>query len=561
MFKIHALVYVLFIGLSVNVHAAEYAGGGDCGKRFEVEINAARGNEAKEDKAREAFNNCMRMSKGSSGTSCEDARPDLQKARGELSAACNAMGLGTGIKECLAKQKECDEFKPSSSASSTKNATEKAKYCPSISEDDDKIQKQLDKAEEKLATAREKLPDLQEKVTSASSEANKSISELRQKERDALSEMNKAIKETKREKDKEISRVQEQMAQIAAQLGQADEQIGQLELSKTDAAMKRDETKIQIDLNCHQTASATVSKLQSDALAKMQTGTYSRGGQASMMKNVGISDRESWQKVAEKYYIWCLRSKPTIDSKTSANRMYTAAIAQADLAIGNARKRKALLETQYNRMKNPDGSCGAATPTADGATGESDMCRATRQMNEDIQQAREEFVNKSRGLNEDMARERQDGGQKVMAAQQALAKANQTITDEQTRVNNLRSVLDARANSPQGGGTREDRGELRKALAKWAGAAQLWDSCCAKEAVTYRQLCTDNGGEMNSAGMPPQWSRGDQVTVQPAADPEVVPTAAESSRPRPQSGSPAQPNTGPTTTPNQTPPRDAPAGR
>lgn len=489
-------------------------------------------NRWKQEKCDELQDSIIRGSYNSSSGGCTNVSEELSEAQGAFMTACSNMGLPNGVAECAKAVDKCK----------TQSKSEKKSYCPGAP-DSDRVQKQLEKAEDRMDKLKEKLPELQEKLAEGTSESNNKIAELKQKGRDALTESTKAIRQAGRDKEEKQSKIVEQLAQVSSQILQIDEQIGQFELSKSDAAMKRDETKTQIDLNCHQTASATVSKLQSDALARLQSGTYSRGGQSSLLKNVGMSDRESWQKVAEKYYNWCLRSKPTIDSKTSANRMYTQAIVQTDKAIENAKKRKGLLEAQAARLKDPTGACGSAAPAADGSTGETETCRANRQAAEDMAQLRSEYEEKLRGLNEDIARTQQDGTRKMMAQQQALASAQRDLNDEKTRVNNLRSALDGNSTS------KEEASDFRKAFAKWASAAQKADACCAKNASVPKPVCDRNEVHLEEAGYTSyEKSNPTAGATLPAADSVQGSLAGqEGSTTR----TPRQPTSATTTTPRQ----------
>jgi hypothetical protein len=453
---------------------------------------------------------------------CDALDEKVRDAKGDFIGACGAIGLPTGLQECANKRFECkclnsgadhsgldcSDMKSEGSKSSGLNvnaAANQMRYCPERAKDPDQLQKDLDKAEEKLDKLKDKIPDLQDKVNDVGKDLRKTQAEVAKQSLEHQKEFSAALKKAKEGKDQKEQALIDKMGQIQSQIAQVDEQITQFDLAITDAAMKREETKTQIDLNCHATASATVSKLQSEALDAARRGVYNRGGMTAMMKNVGLSDRDSWQRVADKYYRWCLASKPTLASKESANRIFDAAKRQAEVAKTNAQKRRDLLVAQLNRVKDPNGQCGNTVTQADGGSGITEMCKASQQAQDDMKQAVQDLQAAQQADAIQLQAAQQDAAGNF-GKQMQLMQTQMDAANEQGRVDKMRSLIDMQAN--QGGSSdKESRAKLSSSFGKWEGAAEQYLFNC----------CENRSARRSCAGTATDWDVAHNQTLQPKA--------------------------------------------
>src|SRR6185437_12281350 len=95
-------------------------------------------------------------------------------------------------------------------------------------------------------------------------------------------------------------------------------------------AAKQD-AKNKVELNCHASAISQVSAMQNKVIDQMGSNSYDRGTFNQLLQNVGLSDRQHWQLIAEKYYNWCMESTPTSKSIDAINQGFTVNMNQAKL--------------------------------------------------------------------------------------------------------------------------------------------------------------------------------------------------------------------------------------
>ncbi|NJM10164.1 MAG: hypothetical protein HC883_04645 [Bdellovibrionaceae bacterium] len=349
---------------------------------------------------------------------CRDTEKEYTSARDTFSAACGSLGIPSGGKEgaiacshqqdrckCLDKNFEddsgdlnCEEVRSSGSntrssqANNTglidlKAAEKQLKYCPQKSPDDtERYEKQLEKAQERVKELKKKLPEILTKGNEAQDLAAEKQNEAQRKAVEAQREFANELKEIKRKKEGDEQQAVAEMAQIRENMDKVDAQIRQLELSKIDAEVKLSEAKTQIELNCHATASAQVSRLQAERMTMIRAKKYNTGGFNAMMKSVGVSDRDAWERRAEVYYKRCLKSRPTRDSKQAAQNVYESTVRQIDSQVSAERKSRSRMEESLKQIMST-GGCTQSVTQPNGFTGESRMCRSMRQAQEDMAQA------------------------------------------------------------------------------------------------------------------------------------------------------------------------------
>lgn len=486
-----------------------------------------------------AYEKCERLRGSGSTGSCDTKSKDLREAQGDFIGACGAVGLPEGLRDCAKKMRECKNRKSSSGGTAIEKATALAKYCPHKSGPArERFTKELEQAKKDLKAAEDKIPGLTEKVTDGAGDGRKEMNATKEKQREEISRHNKALLEASQNRRKEEQRIYREMAQVAAQISQIDAQLIQADLQKTDAARKRDQQKVQVDLNCHANASATVSKIQAEALEQLKAGRYSRGGQNSILRNVGLSDRNSWQRMADRYYQYCLTSKTAIESKESANIVYKSMEDQSEAMKTTLRKSKELAQQQLNRLKDPNGACSqGASTAADGATSDSEMCAARNDAAKAVELENKEHQAKLESFKEEMDGMQQDQMTKSFGRQQALAQAQRDVNKNQSYIDQLQNFLDKTGDGPN---TSEESKRIADNFGKWVSAAQAYDAdCCSKTSkLTSGQnsACAKNAEELEAANYEafynsPANTEGPKAEpVETAADKVQVTTATGGAR-------------------------------
>jgi hypothetical protein len=460
---------------------------------------------------------------------CNSAANNFQKAVHDFSTSCGSAGVSTsgsagniacgqamaqcgcvGHPEATFGSTKCSDVVGGESESSRSDSTEgpdpeetkmRFKYCPAMaSKDLDKYRDQLKDAQKDSDDASDKYNDAKKDAQKAQEDAQTKVDDLVQKQDEAQTQYEEAVEKAQKDKDQAQKDIMNQISQLQQQSLQTDDQIAQLDSAKLDAAMKRDETKKQIDLNCFASASATVGKMQSDAIDQIKTGTYSLGSQADLMKHVGMSDRQSWDNLANKYYQWCIASKPTSDSKDSANKIYTSAYNQAAQAQTAARARKAQIQQQIAQLKDPNGNCGMVMQQADGSTNESDMCKATREAAQTQARLDASNARKMAMLGQQIEQARMQGIQAQMDTESTNAELKQRAEDAKTRLQNLKAYVSAADKSSASSDPKSFDDVQAKFIDLKSNAAYLV-SCkaTASSAGSHETVCAPTDNDCNTA--------------------------------------------------------------
>jgi hypothetical protein len=481
------------------------------------------------------WDNCLKRTRGQSGgETCRESEKAFDDAAGAFEAACGdaglprsdkeetnpdksgAIGCSWSINRCVCLQDnvssddkvkyKCDEGSGSRRNSNSSafgsqgiglidlgQAKDRMKFCPQADSDDtERYEKQLKDSQDRVRDLKKKMPELMNKGSEAQDKAEQAQNEARRKAADAQKEFGNEMKEIKRKKEADEQQAVAEVTATREKMDQLDAQIRQLEMSKVDAEVKLSEARTQIELNCHATASQQVSARQTAKLAAIKQA-QSQGSFNRLMNSVGVSSRAAWEKVAEVYYKRCLNSRPTRDSKKSAQNIYESTIRQVDSAISTARIQRRSIEDNLKQIMTTNG-CGTAPMQANGMTGESRMCRSLRQAQEDAQQAYNNQMQQQQLVQQEMATAQRQQATKNQALNTEYIEAQRELVEEQSRMENLRAYLNLRRERKQGSSSKKAGEDLGPSLGKLRGAARTFDSCCKSEdgwTTTKNEKCAN----------------------------------------------------------------------
>ena len=432
------------------------------------------------------------------------SQSEYKKALGAFSVACgqasvatnvvaNDLGCGYSMQRCSCLsssrkvgQISCDGGGPSKSSSksdipSAEDASRQYKFCPAVAaKDTSDMKKDLDKAEQQARDDEDKLNDAQDKTQKASVDSQQKIDDAKDKITEADAKHDEDVEKAQKDKTDAQKQIMEQINQMQTQVQGIDDQIAQSQLQISGAYLKRNETKSQLDLNCHNQAATTVSKFQQQALQLQQEGRLNLGGQKDILKKVGLSDRQTWEAMASKYYTWCLQSTPTIKSKQDANDVAAQEIKAINVNIDSQKQHRALLVQQMAQIKDPSGRCGAVATAADGSNGASQMCQALQQAAATQQRIDAAYQTKRASLVEHEKTAETQAAAAASSANQQAARAQSRLGQDNMRVDNLRSYL--AANRDAGGGKTDNKAyeNVQAKFSEFNNAARTYVDCSNK---------------------------------------------------------------------------------
>lgn len=496
---------------------------------------------------------------------CKDVSTEYDKGLKEFSNACSAaqipMSRTTGHMACSGELNKCVNMDDSSSGDTKptlpgmrdlERESSRMDQCALLaSADQDKVEKQVDKARDRKKELDNKIPEIQEKMADAEEQRDSKMAELANQQQEAAKEHAQQMKESKRNLEAVQKQLGQQLASMQEQLDGMDQQIDQLELSVTDAEAKYIDNITQIELSCHAAASQEVAKLQEIRLEQLRTNTFNRGGFSEMVKNVGVTDRQSWEREARKRYEWCMQSKPTREQKKAALRVKELAIGAAQKAKAAVEKRKVAIRQQMAQIKDQGGCAQQVTQNGDGTTNETEMCKALRNAIEDQQQNSVEYQMKQQNLQQQQQQLALTAAKKQAMLAQQLQKASLEINDEQTRLRNLEEFL-ALKQMKAGGSTTATMLEAAKARDAYSNffglSTKYLGACCQDDNKNKKSTCANVKAFVRANGGDPE---AYTVSADGPDDDSTIPqTETEQERPNP----PRTGHDGSTPRPTGTPP-------
>jgi hypothetical protein len=316
-----------------------------------------------------------------------------------------------------------------------------AEFCPHLGAKAQKdYEKRYDDSRKDVKDMEKKLPEVQKKYTEAMNKGEDEAGQAEDKMVKAQQNLDQELGEAEEKYKQAKKEIAAQIVQLQQQIAQVDDQTRQMVLAKADAETQYNEAIRQIELNCYQSASATVAKLQADRLKS----AFNRGSFQNMMKQVGLSDRASWQRIADKYYRYCINSTPTKASKRSAKASYNSALQKADVGLQKLNEQRLGLVQQQINLKsgvcNPNASSG---PDFTGqAPEESESCQAAKKALSDSQRAQRKYNSEANKAASDQMKAARKAQNEAGAAQMEAVSLNRQIQDEKTRMKNLRRAAE-----------------------------------------------------------------------------------------------------------------------
>jgi hypothetical protein len=471
---------------------------------------------------------------------CSQAENNYKEARSKFAGACSNLAPGYKPSEgwplCSKQVEQCNVCPMTNSASAERrnelecsnisNAEEEdapanapsgafamrdvktgealLQYCPGkLGAEQKDLEKQFADSQKEVKRLEAELPKKQAEYSSIMAKNEEAMVGIQEKMTAAQNELDNQMTELQNAQSDAEQAATQKIQQLEEQIRRADDSIRQVELSKADIENTYTEAIKQIHLNCHASAVANVSKMQQDRLQLERANQFNQVSFNNMMKSVGVSDREQWQRVATKYYNWCLQSKPTKDSENSALKIRDSALAKAAEAITKLEGDKGSLRAQIKSVKDDHGCAQAGKePT--------EMCRAMQKFQRQAEAYQRQYNSKMNQANAEMGAKQRAGQAEAQAKMAEAQVIQQQLNEERVRLDNLKRYLEL-AYQAGGGMTSGDAKyyvEAREKHGEFVGAAGILVSC------NYETDCQSGPCKeaydflVNLQGTPPQFKDG-----------------------------------------------------
>lgn len=464
MFKFETLVLAFIIIFAhVGVQAADPKTINDkCSEQFTVRLKACElefpaDQPQKNDcigKAREKFNNCGEKTSGG----CDAADEKYDEALSKFSSACESAEIsqegGTGEghdRACSKALRQCTEYKNTSRDEKGSRLSEsrrkleydldsekkKFEFCPHMAGKDQKaLDDQIDKLRERIKKREEAIPKLQKQIAESQAQRDKDIKQIRDRQRTAAEDYAKSMRETKQG----LEEAQKQLAQEAAakqvEISQAESKITQLNLEDKDQEIKYSSNLVAIRMTCHSAATQYVINMQQEALKAGTKRLVNGNSFNQFMREVGVSDLESWELRAKAKYQECMKSAPTFESQKEALKARQLGSERLKVAIQSERENQQRLRKEILQIKGPTG-CGQVISNSDGTSNETGTCRALRQTFERQQEIQTKYYQSQQSATEEQQTALIQSSRNEQVAMAELQSAQRDLKEEKARLENL----------------------------------------------------------------------------------------------------------------------------
>ena len=442
---------------------------------------------------------------------CNRAESNYTAVIKEMQDSCDSMGLRSsshtgsigcsfnidqcrcaakGLKETDKRYLECDKVD-----------TTKMKYCPQITEAaQERMDKRRDKIEERLKDLREKLrgmEDDQGKGDDKSADAKRQARQARLAAEKEYAQGMAEVATTKNQKEQE--RIQK-MNEFDDKMQASRTALRAQPLKDRNASRKLEASKSAIYIQCVSQAQVAVNAMQTDAVARVREGSYNRGTSNDIFRQVGLTDRQNWQREVSKRVAWCMASPEVKAQQDQANVQLDA---EKDANQTESADAQAQLEQLQKQMSQIQAACTGGAVAANGEVVQSQSCRDQQDSNSKVKQ-----LSDSRAAALKAAQEDED--EAAAAAQKAQnATLNKTgsllgqINGEENQLRNMDAADTATASYPTTGGTSQERAKvLSDKFASVIDHAQRVNRCCDKSGSSIgTQTCNGAKTFLNEHGL------------------------------------------------------------
>ena len=391
------------------------------------------------------------------GGSCPGTE-DYQKATQKAQETCDKIELG---QDCTTAFKNCNL-----TASKIKSAPEDGSIDVDAEEARDKKCPAFATAE--LDKYKDQLKDLKREKETADAQADKVRSEASRNgnaDRDSINNMMRTMNESNKAYRESVNNAQregregeqqklDQVRQLASQIEDIEDKKREASGDETEAMVTFRKNQADIVTNCYKQASEQVAKMQEGVVVKLQTNSYLRGGGFNgLLRNVGITSRQQWERVATKYYNWCMASTLTKKSYESANDILM-------LSVKRAREKKASAQAHAQMLNQQMLAIEDGKSCASGSA--SQLCQDRAALAKQLMEAKadhdaEAALNQQQ-LDQAKAQQGQDQANQTAAQQ----KADQNSKDIDKRIANLNDYINTKM--AYGGGASNKGADVQAAL-------------------------------------------------------------------------------------------------
>ncbi len=332
-------------------------------------------------------------------------------------------------------------------------------------------------ARDRVRSLNESFEDISEKMANDETEFKRKVQEIQDQQAENNSNLKREEENLRRKHKQSNDEIINQILEARANIDRLRDQQQDLRQRKVQARLARNQTRIQLELQCHKRALDKLKQATEAQMELMKRGEYSAGQQVNLFRGVGLTSRQARQKKAEEYFNQC-----------KADKEYQSLMALADQTLSETEKAIDGDIAKHEREVGRIETIISSLETDKTLQAKQEYVFDLRQLEEDARRQWERLDQQLNNLKEDYARRRQ-------VAETRRARIEKDLIREEDYLRQKTAMLQLRRSLSKGRETKLE--DLDDALAKYStyvSAAQSMISRCDE------CRCDRNGGTLSLCG-------------------------------------------------------------
>ncbi len=310
---------------------------------------------------------------------------------------------------------------------------QKVKLCPVVEQSVRKdLEAQILAAKPFVQQMRPELQNRKDAVDKAESELESSLQTIDEERRAAKAEHKRALAAARRERSERAEKSTLELDQAYASKADAEEALRNAQNSASAEKVKYQDQLVQIEIACHDNATAEILRRQEIFIAQRRAGIPA-GDQHQVLANVGITSRKAWKRLHHTLVTRCMRE----DAKTKLSRQSAAATLKNNLENWDSQ----ILRAQSRVKEISNRITSIRSPNCISSSGnESRECREARLAASELKDMEQVYQDRMETFDEKRKSVEKSGTAALKSAKESLRNARNDFNGETARLRNFQEM-------------------------------------------------------------------------------------------------------------------------
>jgi predicted nucleic acid-binding Zn-ribbon protein len=309
------------------------------------------------------------------------------------------------------------------------------------------LRDQIDQYQKQVDDLKKQVPDQQKAVAQAQNDSTKQMADAQKQMAQDQKDHTKEMRDITRQAEDKDKQIRDDVTQLTNQRIEKEGSISDQNVAEVKAGNDLIDQKTKVSMNCYSVAGGQIASDQKDYLARIAAGLPVQGTQQDQFSRVGMTSRQAWQKLMDRYTAWCNSAKDTKANIDAANRAYQNSYASLE---NEKVKAKAAIDSVNQQI---------AQRAADSAQNQADKLQ-------DLQSSQADFAAQQAAAGQEMQALQSNAQQQIAAASSQLQTTQHDLANANMRLTNLQQYYNLK--SKTSGGVETDQQAIKDAMSKYS---------------------------------------------------------------------------------------------